>query len=105
VAAAIGVNLILNPLNIAAVVAIVMISGICFSSQSISISTFLKSKSRERVFGLAQLLTMPLFFARNALYPISFMPSWLKVISALNPLSYTVNALRILMIIGNFDRF
>jgi ABC-2 type transport system permease protein len=103
VAAAIGVNLILNPLNIAAVVAIVMISGICFSSQSISISTFLKS--RERVFGLAQLLTMPLFFARNALYPISLMPSWLKVISALNPLSYTVNALRILMIIGNFDRF
>ena len=59
-------------------------------------------KSRERIFGLVQLLTMPLFFASNALYPTQIMPSWLQVISFINPMSYVVDALRILMITGNF---
>jgi ABC-2 type transport system permease protein len=41
---------------------------------------------------------MPLFFASNALYPISVMPGWLRVISHGNPLSYEVAALRALLI-------
>jgi ABC-2 type transport system permease protein len=37
---------------------------------------------------------MPLFFASNAIYPISLMPHWLQVVSHLNPLTYQVDALR-----------
>jgi ABC-2 type transport system permease protein len=43
---------------------------------------------------------MPLFFASNAIYPISFMPGWLQVIARVNPLSYQVDALRALMVTG-----
>jgi ABC-2 type transport system permease protein len=41
---------------------------------------------------------MPLFFASNALYPIDLMPQWLRWLSAINPLSYEVNALRALLL-------
>ncbi|MEI4902435.1 ABC transporter permease, partial [Klebsiella pneumoniae] len=55
-------------------------------------------KSRERFMGVGQLMTMPLFFASNAIYPISIMPHWLQVVAYLNPLTYLVDALRTLMI-------
>jgi ABC-2 type transport system permease protein len=55
-------------------------------------------KSRERFMGVGQLMTMPLFFASNAIYPISIMPHWLRVVAYLNPLTYLVDALRTLMI-------
>ncbi len=50
--------------------------------------------------GIGQAITMPLFFASNAIYPISLMPGWLKVVAAINPLSYIVDALRGLLLPG-----
>lgn len=52
--------------------------------------------------GIGQVLTMPLFFASNAVYPISMMPPWLKVIAHVNPLTYEyeVDAMRALMVVG-----
>jgi hypothetical protein len=55
-------------------------------------------RSRDRLMGIGQAITMPLFFASNALYPIDVMPSWLHVLSTINPLSYEVHALRALLI-------
>jgi ABC-2 type transport system permease protein len=49
---------------------------------------------------MGQVLTMPLFFASNAIYPIAMMPGWLQVISRVNPLTYQVDAMRALMIAG-----
>jgi ABC-2 type transport system permease protein len=48
--------------------------------------------------GIGQAITMPLFFGSNALYPVDIMPGWLRAISAVNPLSYQVNALRGLLL-------
>ena len=47
------------------------------------------------------MLTMPLFFASNAIYPTSIMPGWLKIVSHLNPLTYVVDALRTFMLAGS----
>jgi ABC-2 type transport system permease protein len=55
--------------------------------------------------GVGQVLTMPLFFASNAIYPTSIMPGWLKVISHLNPLTYVVDALRTFMLAGSASTF
>lgn len=57
-------------------------------------------KTRERFMGIGQVLTMPLFFASNAIYPTDSMPGWLRVVATLNPLSYLVDALRALMVQG-----
>jgi len=62
-------------------------------------------KSRDRFMGIGQVLTMPLFFASNAIYPISIMPAWLQVISHGNPLSYEVDALRAMMLYQGSSTF
>ena len=53
---------------------------------------------RDRLMGIGQMITMPLFFASSALYPIAVMPGWLKALSLVNPLTYEVDALRGLLI-------
>jgi ABC-2 type transport system permease protein len=55
-------------------------------------------RNRDRLMGIGQAITMPLFFASNALYPVDVMPTWLRWLSTVNPLSYEVNALRTLLI-------
>jgi ABC-2 type transport system permease protein len=62
-------------------------------------------KTRERFMGVGQVLTMPLFFASNAIYPTSIMPGWLKTISQLNPLTYVVDALRTFMLADSTSTF
>lgn len=48
---------------------------------------------------------MPLFFASNAIYPIAMMPDWLKVIAHINPLTYEVDALRTMMLVGGTSAY
>jgi ABC-2 type transport system permease protein len=62
-------------------------------------------KTRERFMGVGQVLTMPLFFASNAIYPTAIMPGWLKIVSHLNPLTYVVDALRTCMLAASASSF
>ncbi|WP_442868581.1 ABC transporter permease [Bradyrhizobium sp. CCBAU 51745] len=48
--------------------------------------------------GIGQVLTMPIFFASNAIHTLSLMPEWLRAVSHVNPLTYEVDALRSLML-------
>jgi ABC-2 type transport system permease protein len=50
-------------------------------------------------------MTMPIFFASNAIYPIDLMPDWLKAIAHINPLTYEVDALRALMLKGGESQY
>ena len=70
-----------------------------FAAISILVASFMKT--RERVMGIGQAITMPLFFASNALYPLQMMPQALQYFSAVNPMSYVVDATRGLMITGD----
>lgn len=97
-AALLGVQVNLNPLALVGVLVIVVLGAACFSTFSLIIACLVKS--RERFMGIGQVLTMPLFFASNAIYPVSIMPGWLQVIARANPLSYMVDALRSLMLVG-----
>jgi ABC-2 type transport system permease protein len=97
-AALLGLHVSTNPFALLSVVLIVTLGAACFSCFSLVIACLLKT--RERVMGIGQVLTMPLFFASNALYPVQIMPGWLKVIASANPLSYQVDALRTLMLTG-----
>jgi ABC-2 type transport system permease protein len=62
-------------------------------------------KTRERFMGIGQVLTMPLFFASNAIYPATIMPLWLQAVARANPLTYEVDALRALMLTGGISTF
>jgi len=93
-----GVDLNWNLFALAGVLAVVILGSALFSTFSLIIACLVKT--RERFMGIGQVLTMPLFFASNAIYPISVMPVWLQTISHVNPLTYQVDALRLLMITG-----
>ncbi|MGK4578878.1 ABC transporter permease [Kitasatospora sp. HPMI-4] len=96
IAAALGVSLSWNPLNLAGVALVVMLGSAFFSCLSVSIAGIVLT--RDRLMGIGQAITMPLFFASNALYPVALMPGWLQAISKGNPLSYEVDALRGLLL-------
>jgi ABC-2 type transport system permease protein len=93
-----GVRLNWSPLALVGVVVTVLLGASCFATLSLIIAATVKT--RERFMGIGQVLTMPLFFASNAIYPLSIMPPWLQVLARINPLSYQVGALRALMIPG-----
>jgi ABC-2 type transport system permease protein len=97
------VQLRFDPWAVAGVAAAVILGSAVFSTFSLSAACIVKS--RERFMGIGQVLTMPLFFASNAIYPLSLMPSWLRAISKVNPLTYQVDALRRLMIVGGGTAF
>ena len=91
-----GVRLRWNPTALAGVIVFVILGAAVFSTFSLIVACLVKT--RERFMGVGQVLTMPLFFASNAIYPISMMPAWLQTISRLNPLTYQVDALRHLLL-------
>ena len=76
----------------------VLLGAAVFSTFSLIIACIVKT--RERFMGIGQILTMPLFFASNAMYPVAIMPGWLKAVARVNPLTYEVDAMRSLMIRG-----
>ena len=55
-------------------------------------------KTRARFMGIGQVLTMPIFFASNAIYPLSLIPGSLRAVSHLFPLTYEADILRSLML-------
>ena len=61
-------------------------------------------RSREQFMGIGQLVTLPLFFASNALYTVSLMPAWLRAVSRSNPLTYVVEIMRRLLVHVGPDR-
>jgi ABC-2 type transport system permease protein len=88
-----------NPLALVGMLIIVLLGAAFFATFSLIIACLVKT--RERFMGIGQVMTMPLFFASNAIYPINIMPGWLQVISRVNPLTYEVDALRGLMLAGS----
>jgi len=97
-AVAIGVDLRFDVVSITGVVIFVFLGAAVFSTLSLIIACLVRT--RERFMGIGQVLTMPLFFASNAIYPVALMPSWLQYIAQGNPLTYQVDALRGLMLPG-----
>ena len=98
IALAMGADLSLAPLHILGAALFIALGSALFATFSLIIACWVKT--RERFMGMGQVLTMPIFFASNAIYPIDLMPRWLQAISHGNPLTYQVDALRALMLKG-----
>jgi ABC-2 type transport system permease protein len=101
VAILIGVNFVPNPAYFILAFIVIFFASGGFAAISILVASFIKT--RERFMGIGQAITMPLFFASNALYPIQIMPPILREFSTFNPLSYVVDAVRGLLITGDLS--
>jgi ABC-2 type transport system permease protein len=92
-----GVAVSLAPMHLIGMALLIVLGAGLFSTLSLIIACLVKT--RERFMGIGQVITMPIFFASNAIYPLSLMPAWLSTISHVNPLTYEVDALRALMLV------
>ena len=86
-------------ISLVGVILVVMLGAGFFAGLSMIIASIVKT--RERFMGIGQVITLPLFFASNAIYPISIMPPWLQFVATINPLSYMVDGLRALLVTGD----
>jgi ABC-2 type transport system permease protein len=67
---------------------------ITFGMVSIGLTIASLMESLES-FGVIQtFVNLPLFFLSGALFPLSFFPRWLEMVSVVDPLAYGVDALR-----------
>ena len=96
IAAILGVSFTTNPLKLIGAAIVLVLGSAFFSCLSMSIAGV--ALARDRLMGIGQAITMPLFFSSSALYPTWVMPGWLQAISKVNPLTYEVEALRGLLI-------
>jgi len=73
--------------------------GFLFLSSAIAITM----ETPEGLQAVITLLTMPIFFASNALYPTENFPDALKIASSVNPLTYMITGIRYYAIGDSFS--
>jgi ABC-2 type transport system permease protein len=97
----VDITLYNNPLYILLTIPVVILISAVAAGISILFATIFRT--RERVMGFGQLLTLPLFFTSSALYPVTWMPWYLQWFARINPLTYGVDLLRGLMVTGDLS--
>ncbi|TRO53336.1 multidrug ABC transporter permease [Candidatus Bathyarchaeota archaeon] len=90
-----------TPINILGVFAFLFL--ICMGLSSLFIAINIRSTRIETPMAVMNLLNLPLTFASSAFFPIEQMPGWLQAVATVNPLSYTMNGMRQLLINPTID--
>jgi ABC-2 type transport system permease protein len=85
--------------SILGIFAIVFLISVGLSSMFTALT--LRATRMEMPQAIFQLITLPLMFASSAYFPIDKMPEWLQSIASVNPISYTIDAVRRLMIFND----
>jgi ABC-2 type transport system permease protein len=85
-----------SPLQvIASILGILLFVGVfSFGFLSMSSTISMRMESPESLQAVITLLSLPLFFVSNALYPAQAFPPILQAAAALNPLTYVVTGIR-----------
>jgi ABC-2 type transport system permease protein len=90
-----------NPIYILGVFAMIFL--VCIGLSSLFIAITIRSTRMETPMAVMNLITLPLMFASNAFFPTSVMPSWLQTVAQFNPMTYTTDAVRQLLIYNTVD--
>lgn len=84
--------------GIPVVLLIAVLLTFAFSGISITVGALVKQP--ETFWAVVNFLTVPLLFTSSALFPLEFVPGWLRAIAYLNPVTYAIDSIRALMIGG-----
>lgn len=83
-----------GPAQVVLIYVVLTLFGILFSAIATTIALIVDD--HDGYAAINSMLSMPLFFASSALMPYDIMPSWLKVLASLNPVSYAIDTTRAL---------
>ena len=84
-----GVPGILGALGIAMLFALALMA--------LNIFIALWTRSTEATFIVSNFLTLPLLFTSSAQLPIALLPGWMQAVARVNPVTYTIEAMRVLL--------
>ncbi|MDH5482085.1 MAG: ABC transporter permease [Candidatus Bathyarchaeota archaeon] len=85
-----------GPLNILGVFAVIFL--ICLGLSSLFLLIAIRSSRWETQMAIVNLLNLPLMFTSNTLFATSMMPDWIQTIAKINPITYTTDAMRQLLL-------
>ena len=86
----IGVKLTLG--SVLALIPLVFVLAFALSSMGVAIASRMKSMQGFQV--VVNFLMMPMFFLSGALFPLSGLPTWMTVLTRLDPAAYGMDPLR-----------
>lgn len=94
------VNTGVSPLQFAAYVVIsyaaLLLLSLGFSALYLMLA--LRATDWQSQMAIMNLLNMPLMFTSNSFYPVKMMPWWLRPVALVNPITYTNNVIRGLLL-------
>lgn len=85
---------ILNPVQMFLIYLTLFLFSVLFSALSTMIGLYLSD--HDSYSAVNSMISMPLFFTSSALMPYDVMPSWLRMMAKLNPVSYAIDSIRTL---------
>jgi len=86
----------LNPLDFLGTYAVLFLLSMGLSSLFLMLA--LRSTSWESQMMIMNLVNMPLLFTSNSFYPLQMMPWWLRSVAMVNPITYSNEAIRGLLL-------
>jgi ABC-2 type transport system permease protein len=87
-----------TPMLVAGVLAAGLLMAFAMTAFGVYVATRIKKIESFQV--AMQFLMLPMLFLSGALFPLGDLPSWLSVLTRLNPLTYAVDPLRRAVIAG-----
>lgn len=90
IGAAIGIGFI--PLSIVQTFAIVLLLSFGLTSLGLALGSYMYSLEGFQM--IVSFVVFPLFFLSGALFPLDHLPAWLRVLTAIDPATYGVSAMR-----------
>jgi ABC-2 type transport system permease protein len=67
---------------------------LAFTLTAFGVMMAARIKQFQAFMALTQMLVMPLFFLSGALYPLNGLPTWLSILTRIDPLTYVVGPMR-----------
>lgn len=86
------VGVSMTPVSIIKSLLIMLLIAVSLSGIGIIIASRIKSFQGFGV--IVNLIIMPMFFLSSAIFPLPWLPDWLKTIIMMNPLTYAIDLLR-----------
>ena len=81
-----------TPLSIMMIILIILFLSFTLTSLGLTLGSYMESLEGFQL--IVSFVVFPLYFLSGALFPLSNLPSWLSVLTALDPATYAVDALR-----------
>jgi ABC-2 type transport system permease protein len=67
---------------------------LAFTLTAFGVMAAVRVPTFQGFMGLVQMFVLPLFFTAGAMFPLAGLPTWLNVITRINPLTYAIDPIR-----------